>query len=147
MLFAFIGCSCTGKSLAAETFQKSSHAAVYTGKDYLKLAKSPSQAKSLFEKQLQEAVSSNELTIFVISEMEEVNMLPEGAKKVLFTADLETIKSRFAVRMHGNLPAPVGAMLERKAHLFLDGTYDLTVHSDTSTPEEICASIRQVLLS
>lgn len=57
-----------------------------------------------------------------------------------------TGKSRFAVRMHGNVPAPVAAMLERKANAFTSGTYDLTVHSDTSTPEEICTIIHQILL-
>jgi len=49
--------------------------------------------------------------------------------RILVTADLELIKSRFAQRMHGNLPAPVAAMLEKKHGCFDDMPHDYHVVS------------------
>ena len=56
-------------------------------------------------------------------------MLPEGAIRILVTADLETIKARFAQRMRGNLPRPVAAMLEKKHGCFDDVPCDIHVIS------------------
>lgn len=38
----------------------------------------------------------------------------EGSCKIKFTATLDTIKSRFAQRMNGNLPQPVEKMLTKQ---------------------------------
>ena len=46
MLIAIIGESCTGKSTLADKLKQDFNAAVYTGKDYLRLAKSPSEAET-----------------------------------------------------------------------------------------------------
>ena len=46
-------------------------------------------------------------------------MLPDGAVKIVLTADLETIKERFKARMRGNLPLPLEKMLEAN-----HGVYD-----------------------
>ena len=51
-------------------------------------------------------------------------LLPEGAVRILVSADLDTIKKRFQQRMRGNLPVPVAQMLERKHSMFDDGVYD-----------------------
>jgi hypothetical protein len=56
-------------------------------------------------------------------------LLPEGAIRILVTADLETIKARFAQRMRGNLPGPVTAMLEKKHGCFDNVPYDIHVIS------------------
>ena len=50
MLIAIIGESCTGKSTLADKLKQDFNAAVYTGKDYLRLAKSPSEAETAFKK-------------------------------------------------------------------------------------------------
>ena len=83
--------------------------------------------------------------IYVISEKEQLALLPEGCIRVLVTASLETIKERFAVRMHGNLPAPVASMLERKYGQFeAAAAYDLRVDTDTVSTEEAANEIQSL---
>lgn len=123
MLIGIIGENCSGKSTLADALSKALGAEVFTGKDYLRLAKSEGEAASLFKEKLAEAVSGAN-AIYVISEPEHVAFLPEGAIRILVHADLDTIKERFARRMGGNLPEPVAQMLERKHGIFDDGEYD-----------------------
>ncbi len=68
-------------------------------------------------------------------------MLPDGAVRILVTAELDTIKERFAARMHGVLPAPVAAMLEKKHGCFDHEPHDFHVHNGCPDAEEICRSI------
>jgi len=56
--------------------------------------------------------------------------LPEGAFKILVTADLTTIKERFKKRMNGNLPKSVEAMLEKKHSIFKNIKYDYHYDDD-----------------
>lgn len=81
------------------------------------MAKSGSEARILFREKLKNAVSGSNV-IYVITEPEHLSLLPEGAIRILVSADLDTIKDRFRERMHGNLPAPVEAMLEKKHGIF-----------------------------
>ena len=87
-------------------------ATVYTGKDYLRMAKNPAEAEAVFKKLLIQAAEGENI-IYIISEAEHLKLLPEKSFKILVTADLEVIKVRFAARMRGVLPPPVAAMLER----------------------------------
>lgn len=119
MLIGIIGESCTGKSTLADKLEELLDAVVFTGKDYLRLAKNEAIAQKLFEKKLQSAITG-ETVIYVISEKEHLALLPEGAVRILMCADLEIILDRFAQRMHGTLPPPVKAMLEKK-HGSFDG--------------------------
>lgn len=112
MVIGIFGESCTGKSTLAAKITEKIPCEVFTGKDYLRLAKNENVAKLMFQKKLAGAVNGENI-IYVISEKEHLSLLPEGALRILVTADLETIKSRFAQRMHGVLPAPVAAMLEK----------------------------------
>ncbi|MBQ4226462.1 MAG: hypothetical protein II664_09120, partial [Oscillospiraceae bacterium] len=112
MLISIIGENCSGKSTLAEAIKKEIGAEVITGKDYLRMARSESEAVSLFKEKLSRAVSGENI-IYVISEQEHLGLLPEGAIKILVKADIDTIKERFKARMHGNLPAPVAQMLEK----------------------------------
>ena len=141
MVIALFGDSCTGKSTIAATLAQTLSAEVFSGKDYLKLAKSESMAAALFKKKL----CGEEPIIYVISEKEQLALLPEGCVRVLVTASLETIKERFAARMHGNLPAPVASMLERKYGQFEAVPYDLRVDTDIVTAEEAANEIRSLL--
>ena len=50
MVIALFGDSCTGKSTIAAALAPSLSAEVFSGKDYLKLAKSESVAAALFQK-------------------------------------------------------------------------------------------------
>ena len=128
MLVGIFGESCTGKSTLAEKIAASIPCEVFTGKDYLRLARNENIAKVMFQKKLAGAVDGENI-VYVISETEHLPLLPEGAIRILVTADLETIKTRFAQRMRGNLPGPVTAMLEKKHGCFDNVPYDIHVIS------------------
>ena len=140
MVIGIFGESCTGKSTLAEKISSKLPCEVFSGKDYLRLAKNENIAKSLFQKKLTAAVSEGNI-IYVIAEPEHLPLLPIGALRILVTADLETIKTRFAQRMRGNLPAPVAMMLEKKHGCFDSQPYDIHVISEESNLDEICAQI------
>ena len=123
MVYGIIGENCSGKSTLAEEIKKTIGAEIITGKDYLRMAKSESEAEMLFRKKLENAVNGESI-IYVISEPEHLKLLPKDAIRVLVSADIDTIKERFKARMHGNLPAPVAQMLEKKHGIFDTGTYD-----------------------
>ena len=128
MVIGIFGESCTGKSTLADKISAKYPCEVFTGKDYLRLAKNENIAKLMFQKKLAAAVHGDNI-IYVISEKEHLPLLPDGAFRILVTADLELIKSRFAQRMRGNLPAPVEAMLEKKHGCFDAEPYDIHVVS------------------
>jgi deoxyadenosine/deoxycytidine kinase len=140
MVIGIFGESCTGKSTLAERIAASLSCEIYTGKDYLRLAKNENIAKVMFQKKLTAAVNG-ENVIYVISEKEHLPLLPEGALRILVTADLDTIKSRFAQRMRGNLPAPVATMLEKKHGCFDDVPHDIHVISGETDLDEVCKRI------
>ena len=59
MVIGIIGENCSGKSTLAEAIQKDIHAEIVTGKDYLRMAKSESEAAALFRKKLADTVWGN----------------------------------------------------------------------------------------
>ena len=141
MIIGIIGESCTGKSTLADKLKFLLGAEVYTGKDYLRLAKNEAIAKKLFQRKLEDAVSGAHI-VYVISEKEHLPLLPDGAFRVLVTADLDVIKERFAQRMRGNLPAPVATMLERKHGCFDAEKCDIHVISDRDDLDVVCVAIQ-----
>ena len=140
MVIGIFGESCTGKSTLAEKIAGSFPCEVFTGKDYLRLAKNENIAKLMFQKKLAAAVHGDNI-IYVISEKEHLPLLPDGAFRILVTADLELIKSRFAQRMRGNLPAPVEAMLEKKHGCFDAEPYDIHVVSGQTDLDSVVSHI------
>ena len=140
MVIGIFGESCTGKSTLADKIAARMSFEVFSGKDYLRLAKTESIAKVMFQKMLSSAVSGENI-IYVISEREHISLIPEGAIRVLVTADLELIKSRFAQRMHGNLPAPVAAMLEKRHGCFDNVPHDIHVISGETNIDDIVKTI------
>lgn len=140
MLIAIIGESCVGKSTLAEQLKKCLNAQIYTGKDYLRLAKNEAIAKKLFEKKLAEAVTGDNI-LYVISEREHLALLPHGAVRVLMTADLEVILERFAARMRGTLPPPVKQMLEKKHGMFDSIPHEYRIHNGEGT-EAVCRRLK-----
>ena len=143
MVIGIFGESCTGKSTLAEKIAASFPCEIFTGKDYLRLAKNENIAKVMFQKKLTAAVNG-ENVIYVISEKEHLTLLPEGALRILVTADLELIKSRFAQRMRGNLPAPVASMLEKKHGCFDAEPHDIHIVSGETNLDEILQTIRNI---
>ena len=144
MVIGIIGESCTGKSTLAEMIAASVPCEVFTGKDYLRLAKNENIAKVIFMKKLAAAVSG-ENVIYVISETEHLALLPEGAIRILVTADLELIKSRFSQRMRGSLPAPVAAMLEKKHGCFDEIPHNIHVISGETDLNAVVAQIKAAI--
>ena len=140
MVIGIFGESCTGKSTLAEKIAACVPCEVVSGKDYLRLARSEAMAKALFQKKLQAAVDG-ETIVYVIAEKEHLALLPDGAKRILVTADLELIKERFARRMRGNLPAPVAAMLKKKHGCFDAEPHDIHVISGETDLDTVCREI------
>ena len=140
MVIGIFGESCTGKSALAAKAAENLACEVFTGKDWLRLAKNENIAKMMFRKKLEAAVNGKNI-IYVISEKEHLSLLPEGTLRILVTADLELIKTRFAQRMRGNLPAPVAAMLEKKLGCFDAEPHNIHVVSGETDLDEICKLI------
>ena len=140
MVIGIFGESCTGKSTLAAKITEKIPCEVFTGKDYLRLAKNENVAKIMFQKKLAGAVNGENI-IYVISEKEHLSLLPEGALRILVTADLETIKSRLAQRMHGVLPAPVAAMLEKKHGCFNTQPHEIRMMSDETDPDAVVEEV------
>lgn len=141
MVIGIIGENCSGKSTLANEIKKEFDAEVITGKDFLRMARSESEAVALFKEKLRNAVSGESI-IYVISEPEHVKLLPDGAVRILVYADIDTIKERFRERMHGNLPAPVAQMLEKKHGMFDGGIYDYRIDGVNGDAGSLCAELR-----
>ena len=146
MVIAIFGESCTGKSTLADKLAVNFPCEVFTGKDYLRLAKNENIAKLMFRKKLDAAIRGEHI-LYVISETEHLPLLPEGALRILVTAELELIKSRFAQRMRGNLPAPVAAMLEKKHGCFDTQPFDIHVISGETDLDAVVEEIKAMLLA
>ena len=84
MVIGIIGENCSGKSALAEAIRKETGAEVVTGKDYLRMAKNEHEAATLFRAKLESAVSGEDV-VYVISEKEQLAILPEGAVRILFS--------------------------------------------------------------
>ena len=76
MVIGIIGESCTGKSTLADKLKSLLGAEVYTGKDYLRLAKNEAMAKKRFQIKLEDAVSGPHI-IYVVSEKEHLALHPQ----------------------------------------------------------------------
>ena len=137
MVFGIIGENCSGKSTLADKLKTELGAELVTGKEYLRMAKSESEAASLFREKLCNAVCGDNI-IYVIADPEHVKLLPDGAIRILVTADLETIKERFTERMHGTLPKAVALMLERRHGMFDSGEYDYRFDGTAGDAKELC---------
>lgn len=127
MLVAIIGENCVGKSTLAQKINEKLNAKIYSGKDYLRLEKNPAMAEKSFKELLKSAVCGENL-IYLITEKEHLQLLPEGAFKIVLTADISVIKQRFKERMRGNLPLPVEKMLETKHGIYDDLQCDLKLN-------------------
>ena len=144
MVIGIIGENCSGKSTLAACIGDAIGAEIITGKDFLRMAKSESVARKLFQDKLKGAVNGSNI-IYVISEQEQLALLPEGAVRILVTADLDMIKERFKARMHGVLPSPVERMLESRHGMFDDGIYDYRYDGVNGDAAALCEQLKQAL--
>lgn len=95
----FVGPSCSGKSTTAEIAGKRTGAQIYSGKDYLRLAKAEGEAWRISQEKMVEAAGhgKEESLIFLCTDKELFDRLSlqEGFFTVRFTAAPEDIKRRF----------------------------------------------------
>ena len=132
MLIVIIGENCVGKTTLANKINEKLGATIYAGKDYLRLEKNPSAAAETFKATLKASLNGNNI-IYLITEKEHIQLIPEGAFRIVLSAELDVIKERFKARMRGNLPMPVEKMLEAKHGMYdaldcnikLDGNYNI----------------------
>ena len=143
MVVCIFGESCTGKSMLAKEISKELSCKVFSGKDYLRLAKNEAIAKKMFTNLLNEAIDGENI-IYVISERDHLSLLPQGAVRIMVTAELDVIKSRFAARMGGVLPKPLEMMLEKKHGCFDRECCDIHMKSGENSPEEIIRQIKEI---
>lgn len=61
MVIGIIGENCSGKSTLANEIKKEFDAEVITGKDFLRMARSESEAVALFKEKLRNAVSGEKI--------------------------------------------------------------------------------------
>lgn len=141
MIIGIFGESCTGKSSIAAEISRKINVKIYTGKDYVKLAKNEVEAKKQFSEILKSNQSTTDIIIYIISEKEHLQLLPEHTVRVLVTADLNIIKERFAKRMNGVLPDPIAAMLDKKHGSFNNEKYDLHIVNVNENISDICNKI------
>jgi len=141
MIIGIFGESCTGKSTIAGELARRTAAKIYTGKDYLKLAKNEAEARNMFISLLKNNVDTPDIFIYVISEKEHLNFLPDDSIRIYMTASLDIIKERFAKRMNGNMPPPVATMLENKHGMFNNEKYDFKFDTADDSGDDICEKI------
>lgn len=141
MIIGIFGESCTGKTLLANELSKKIKAEIYTGKDYIRLSKSETDARKIFVGILEKYISTEDTIVYVITEKEHLSLLPEGSLRVLVTAELDTIKERFAKRMNSSLSSGIIAMLERKHGVFDGEKYDLHINSGEKPVDAACDEI------
>ena len=140
MLIGIIGENCSGKSTLANHIKDALGAEIVTGKDYLRMAKSEDEARKMFREKLDRAITGDNV-IYVISEPDHLALLPEGAVRILVSADLDTIKERFRARMRGALPGPVERMLENKHGMFDSAIYDYRFDGVSGNVAALCEQL------
>ena len=148
MLYIFMGQSCTGKSTVVEKLKELREIEVFTGKDYLRMAKNENEAWNLFYERLSKAAldtdGSHPPIVYLVTEKDQLDRVGslKGTYTVKFSASLDTIKARFAQRMRGHLPPPVETMLERQFADWAEVQGDMTVDTTEDVdPLEIARTI------
>ncbi len=142
MVIVLFGENCTGKSAIAAALQRRLDAAVYSGRDYLRFGKNEDGAKAAFSALLSEGGTGRNI-IYVAAEPEQLALPPKDCFSVLVTAELDTIKRRFAARTGGRLPAPVAAILERKHGMFDTLPHDLHLRDGAQSAAEAAETIEK----
>lgn len=141
MVIAVFGESCTGKSTLAAALKARIGAQMYAGKDYLRLEKNADIARRTFAKML--AMPDAQI-IYVISEPEQLSLLPDNCLRVYMTAGIDVIKRRMAGRMGGALPPRVAEMLDKKHGMFDGAAHDVHLADGAYEMDTACARIEEM---
>jgi len=152
MLLMLFGPSCSGKSTVAGIIAGRTGASVWTGNDYLRLAKTEPLAWDRFIALLEQAARScppsADSVIFIhAGSLPDGRPLPAGpaVRRLRFIASQEVLQARFAPRVGGRVTPAISAMLaraaERTALLPADAEYDTTARSAEDVAAEIMSDL------
>ena len=149
MLLLFFGPSCSGKSSVAQIISDKTNAKIWTGKNYLRLAKNEREARKIFKGKLEDASKAYELTedsmVYIINDANKVKShicRCQHLIKVKFTANLETLKQRFAARIKAPaLPPPMVNMLELQTQKIIKHECDMEFDTSNFDPGKIAETI------
>lgn len=152
MLLVFMGPSSTGKSSVANNLKNTFGLKVYSGNDYLRLAKNEEEACELFYEKLLEASKINDLSksiIYVITETDYIEELQsiENTYFIKFTADSKTIKERFAQRLRGNLLPPLEKMLDKQIMDWNEVSANLCIDTTHVELTEVVQKIQEAIVA
>lgn len=131
-----MGPSSSGKSTIAKELNIRLKGKIFTGKDYLRLAKNKENAWKIFKDKLS---TGEENIIYVCTEIEDVRKLRDLSPIhfIKIIADLDDLKKRFAERMRGHLPPPVEKMLENQYKIWKQEKAEFTINSSAGIlPQE-----------
>lgn len=140
MVIGIFGEPCVGKTTLAEELRKRLGGEIWEDQDYRRMARYEAVAKKVFKKKLEAAVNGGNI-VYVISEEENLALLPEKSIRVLMTAQLSTILARVAARHHGKLPEKLRGTLVRNHGCFDETPHHIHVVSETMDLNAICNEI------
>lgn len=145
MLYVLCGPSCAGKSTVAAALKERLGARVYTGKDYLRLARSEAEARACLLRELRERAGADSHAAVVLTETDLVAELRAiaGARFVRCTAPKEILIERFIARSGGKANPAFAAMIDRQAQKWDAIPCDSVV--DTGGSADVEASIAMIL--
>lgn len=148
MLLVLFGPSCSGKSSVASIIRDRRGASVWTGRDYLRLAKSEQRAWRSFLDLLIAAAGNSGMSedsiVYVAADVGYVRRVVEqahGAVPVRLVADLATLESRFAPRVGGAISPAIRAMLKRSRDAAAEEPAALAFDTTKMSGEEVAESI------
>ncbi len=148
MLLVLFGPSCSGKSSVASLITDRVGASVWTGSDYLRVAKNEELAWRGFLGLLGAAAGTDSMTeesiVYVVGDVSTVRRIVEqvpGAIPVRLTADLSSLESRFASRVGGVVSPAIRAMLKRSRDEASQEPADLAFDTTDMTCEDVAQSV------
>lgn len=150
MFIMFVGPSCGGKSSTAKVFQEKFGLKIYTGKDYLRLAKSETDAWKVFTEICQTAKENKQLcshsVIYIASETDKFSDLAKiSSFTVHFDASQEILEKRFAPRTGGFVPPPIKKMIEKQKNNWLAVEADFHIDTTESTADYSAEKVLQMV--
>jgi len=142
MLLLLAGPSGSGKSTAAALLKPKLKAEVYSGKGYLRMAKSPAEAWKKFQAVLQEAIDGKRNAILILVGTGNLEKFKAMGKFQLirFTAPREVLETRFAGRSTPVTPQ-ISKMIGDQEEKWKNVPCDLVIDTAKKTAEEAAREI------
>ena len=141
MVIALIGGRCCGKSALAKAICDKVHAEIFTGCSYRDLAPEESTARALFRQRMLEEEFTDSYLIYIVTDREQMNLLPPRCLRVLCKASLKTVMARFSAQMQEPLTPAMAAMLKKQYNSFDECPHDLSVDPTWYDPDLLAVAV------